>query len=83
MAKQPELITELYTGDGRRVTPEEVIAAGGGVAVLEGMGREALKYAVGSRVYAYVSRCKKNPELWAKIQARAAELDRLEAEAHG
>ena len=74
--------TELYTGSGRRVTPEEVIAAGGGAVMLEGMSREDRKYVIGSRFYWFVRRCKKDPELWARIRASAAELDRLEAEAN-
>lgn len=80
MAKTQELQVELY-GYGRRMTAEEIRDMGGGAVTLAAMNKHRL-LAIGQRTYQFVRRCQKNPELWAKIQARAAELDRLEAEAH-
>ena len=31
-------------------------------------------YGIGRKTYDFVRRCQKNPTLWAKIQARAAEI---------
>ena len=31
-------------------------------------------YGIGRKTYNFVRRCRQNPELWARIQARAAEI---------